>query len=165
MNQKYDFNCLMLYYNIPNWNEIVNSIVDIEDVYTINDEFGIEYDPHITVLYGLDKDVSLEDVKSLCKPLQEYETIIDSLGVFECEGYDVLKFNVNCPNVKETNSELTDTFDYTSDFDTYIPHMTIAYLKVGAGKNYCKKLTKELKLYPSHFVYSTVDGEKEEFVL
>lgn len=165
MDQKYDYNCLMLYYDIPNWDEIVNSIVNMDDIYTIDDEFGIENDPHITILYGLDKEVGIEDVKSLCKPLAEYETTIDSISIFECEGYDVLKFNVNCPNVKETNSELTDTFEYTSDFDEYIPHMTIAYLKVGAGKKYCKKLTKELVLYPSYFVYSTVDGEKEEFVL
>lgn len=165
MDKKYDYNCLMIYYKILNWEEIIKSLVDFDDVYDPDGEYGIESDPHLTILYGLHEDVSVDDVKSLCEPLSEYKTVIGKINVFECEGYDVLKFDVQCDTAVITNERLTDVFNYTSDFDKYVPHITIAYLNPGSGKKYMKKLLEKQTIYPNEFVYSNVDGTKDIFTI
>ena len=51
-DKEYDYGCLMLKTPMENWNKWL-SFIDKEDIY--NDEtgtYGLEYEPHITILYG-----------------------------------------------------------------------------------------------------------------
>ena len=54
------YGALMLFFDIPKWESDVLSLIDEEDIYK---EEGLEHDSHVTLLYGLHKDVKLEDLK------------------------------------------------------------------------------------------------------
>jgi hypothetical protein len=74
--------------------------------------------------------------------------------------YDVLKFDVNGPNLHDANGELRK-FPHTNNFPDYHPHLTIAYLKPGMGPRYVRKLTNmNYMLKPTHGIYSHPSGEK-----
>ena len=55
----YDFGCLMVNVPIKNWDDVL-ALIDPEDVY---DEpgYGLESEPHITVLYGFHDEVKAID--------------------------------------------------------------------------------------------------------
>ena len=60
----YKYGCVMLELNIQNWDDLTKSI-DPNDVYLPEDpSHGIETDPHVTILYGLHRGVTPEQVKS-----------------------------------------------------------------------------------------------------
>ena len=60
----------------------------------------------------------------------------------------------------ETNKALS-TLPFHSDYPDYHAHMTIAYLKKGAGKKYCEKMDgHEHNLVPTYAIFSQPDGTK-----
>lgn len=161
--QSYDYGCVMLYFNFPeikNIHERINS----NDLYEeeSDNSYGIEHEPHTTLLYGLHDNVSLEDVKKAIDNITFSTCIIKNPSLFENEKYDVFKFDVSGEGLKQANEKLKN-YPYTSDFPNYHPHLTIAYLKPGEGKKY-EKMFKDLEyeLVPEFAVYSKPDGTKEK---
>ena len=58
----YEYGCLMLYVNLPNWQKFTSQI-DIKDLYEPDIErYGVETDPHATILYGIHKNVDDDEV-------------------------------------------------------------------------------------------------------
>lgn len=161
--QVYDYGCVMLYFNDDNIKEMYGKI-NPEDLYVEGDGFGLETEPHCTLLYGLHPEVTLEDIESVLDNYTYYTCKAHNLSIFENELYDVLKYDIKGDGLRQTNEELK-TFPYTSNYPNYNPHMTIAYLKPGKGKEYVENLTKEyseLLMSPQHVVYSTNDGTKNK---
>lgn len=134
---QYEYGAVMAKCGWPEgWGRMLSSISH-EDVYTGTDgTYGLETEPHATVLYGLHEQVHKDLVYRVCgglsKPL-EVEILGDS--AFENEDYDVLKLDVESPMLRKMNEALK-SFPYTNDYDSYKPHMTIAYLKKGKAKKY-----------------------------
>lgn len=158
-NQKYDYGCVMMYFDFPQM-EYIHKLIDPNHLYTDDSDrsFGLETKPHTTLLYGLHSDVSLEDVKDVIKKYKFNECTIHNPSLFENPKYDVLKFDVNGDNLHEANEDLKK-YPFTSDFPNYHPHLTIAYLKPGYGVKYIRKLGNlEYKLKPIHGVYSESNG-------
>jgi 2'-5' RNA ligase len=166
---KYEFGCIML--KVPlneQWNSVLESI-DEADVYEDEDQpgrFGIETDPHVTVLYGThDNEIDLEDIKKTILDREGIELKMIDISIFENDDYDVLKFGVESEDLMEFNSELTEKYPYTNDYD-YHPHATIAYLKPGTGKKYTKVFEEDEQIEMedlTEITYSRViDGEKEK---
>ena len=146
------FGCVMLYFNAPAL-EIIQESINEDDIH----ENGLENDPHITLLYGLHDTVSLEEVEEIINNYTFGYTFFSDLSLFECEEYDVLKFNP-FPTYKfrRINEELR-TLPNTVTFDEYIPHMTVAYLKKGRGKKYTDiQVLFEVK--PKYVMYSLSDS-------
>lgn len=111
-----------------------------EDVYKPETEgeidgYGRETEPHVTALYGL-KDVKPEDVKKVIEGVGDVELTLGKTSIFENDDYDVLKIDVESPKLGEINKLLKENLDYESDFPDYKPHLTIAYLQKGKGKDY-----------------------------
>ncbi len=162
----YDFACAMLYLNFPEMQELHNQI-EKDDVYVdpSDSTFGLETEPHVTLLYGLHSDVGLDKVEPVvCEPT--YTTVkAHNPSLFENDKYDVLKFDIKGDQLSEVNSKLKQ-FPFTSDFPDYHPHMTVAYLKKGMGKKYAEQFKgKEYWLIPSHAVYSMPNGEKHKIAV
>lgn len=161
--QSYDYGCVMLYFNFPEIKNIHNKI-NIKDLYEEENDrsYGLEHEPHTTLLYGLHHSVSLENVKNSIKDITFSTCIIKNPSLFENEKYDVFKFDVSGEGLKQANEKLKN-YPYTSDFPNYHPHLTIAYLKPGEGKKY-EEMFKDLKyeLVPEFVVYSKPDGTKEK---
>jgi len=161
--QTYDFGCVMLYFNFPEMNKIHDAI-NPDDVYVQEGDrsFGLENEPHCTLLYGLHEGVSTENIKEVLDK-HTYSTVkAHNASLFENPDYDVLKFDVKGDNLHETNSDLQQ-YPFTSNFPNYHPHMTIAYLKPGTGEKYTKMLKgQEFDLLPQYAVYSKPEGDQDK---
>ena len=65
-NHKFEYGCVMLYFTFPEM-KYLHKMVNPEDIYTEEDDssFGLEDEPHTTLLFGLHDTVSLDDVKDV----------------------------------------------------------------------------------------------------
>jgi len=160
----YEYGCVMIEVPVINWNELTNSI-DLKDVYTGGDDsHGIQEFPHLTLIYGLKKDVTEEQIKSILDNFNgELHIEIDSINLFENEQFDVLKFNiVPDPGLQELHDKLSK-LPNTDKFPTYQPHITIAYLNKGMGKKYVNPNYKYSVKNINKIVYSSPGKEKVYF--
>ncbi len=161
--QTYDFGCAMLYFNFPEMNKI-HDVIDSKDIYIQEGDrsFGLEKEPHCTLLYGLHNEVSTKDVNEVLNNYTYSTVKAYNVSLFENQDYDVLKFDIKGDNLHETNKDLQQ-YPFTSNFPDYHPHLTIAYLKPGTGKKYTKILKgQEFDLLPQYAVYSKPDGGQDK---
>jgi hypothetical protein len=158
----YDYGCMMIYYDAPGWEKVMdmihpNDLYEEED----NDQFGIEHEPHITILFGLHSDEIDDD--ELFSHLLDHdppEISLSKITTFDNPKYDVVKFDVEGDGLHDMNKALRDNFPYTNDYPDYHPHSTIGYVQPGIGKKYKRNLTKPFVLQPNKLVYSKPDGSK-----
>lgn len=158
---KNEYGALMLYLDFDGWDKML-SLIDKEDIYDEEPGFGLEKDPHVTVLFGFHKDSNFDKIKELVK-YQEYDSIeilIKNISHFETPDYDVVKLDIESKQMNALNKIMTDNFEYTNDYPDYHPHMTIAYVKKGTGKKYDKK-NSEIKTTGNRFVFSPADSDKK----
>jgi hypothetical protein len=161
----YSSGCVMLYFDFPEMNDIHRSI-DSNDLYEEDGDrtFGLENEPHVTLLYGLKKDVTPQEVKEILDQFNFNACKLHNVSLFENE-YDVLKFDVDGDDLYEANKALCN-LPYENSFPDYHPHATIGYLKKGAGKKYCDKMKGlEYELAPSHAIFSQPDGTKTQIAI
>ena len=162
----YDFGCAMLYADFPKM-QALHEEIENEDVYVNPDDstFGLETEPHVTLLYGLHEEVSTEQVAEVIEKHSFGQFIAYNPSLFQNEQYDVLKFDIRYPIkggafLEKCNQDLSQ-FPHTTSFPDYHPHMTVAYIKKGMGQKYAEKLAgHEYQLEPSHVIYSRPNGEK-----
>lgn len=162
----HQYGCVMIEIPVNNWEEITKSI-DPEDIYKeseSDDSHGIQDFPHLTILYGLHKEVTPEMVKSVFENYKgEIHVEIDGIGIFENEKFDVVKFNVKPDGALQELHDQLSKFPNSDQFPIYKPHITIAYVKKGTGKKYAKPEYKHTVKDVSKIVYSMPDGNKIEF--
>lgn len=159
----YQYGCAMLYGRCESLFKIQDAI-DPKDIYeeTGDKTFGLEDEPHITLLYGLhDDEIQVKDIKTTISKYV-FPTIINAekISCFYNEKYDVLKMDIHSKILQEINSALKE-FPYTTDFPKYKPHLTIGYLKKGLGKKYMETFKNvSVSFRPENVVYSKPSGEK-----
>ena len=162
----HSFGCAMLFFDFPDIKEL-HSQITAEDVFTdANDpSFGLEDEPHCTLLYGLHEEVSDSAVQAITDKHNFSECRISEVSLFENADFDVLKFNVSGDSIHECNEELA-TLPHTNKYPDYHPHLTVAYLLPGTGKKYVEKF-KDLsyELVPTHCVYSKPDGSTSKLAV
>lgn len=158
-SKKLDYGCIMLYADVPSWNNHI-SIIEKEDIY--DDEFkdfGLEKTPHATILFGIHLDeVKPRDVQVFMKTsFSPIEVMINTISIFpagEEKEYDVVKYDVPVtPELRQYHDLVAKTFPNTQTYPEYHPHMTIAYVKNGEGKKYEGKV-KPFKVKFDMGVYS-----------
>lgn len=164
-NGSYDFGCVMLYFNFPQMDSI-HSLINVEDIYEDEDNksFGLEDEPHVTLLYGLHDEVTNNQVIKVLSNFKYSNCIIHNPSLFNSEKYDVLKFDVSNSNFHSINKELKK-YPHTSNFPDYHPHLTIGYIKKGKGQKYVDIIKEKMgkngyNLIPKYAVYSKPDGIK-----
>lgn len=159
--EKFDYGCVMLYYDFPEMEDIHN-IIDPKDIYHQEGDrsFGLEDEPHTTLLFGLHDDVTDEDVSKVLNKYKYSTCKLHNPSLFENPDYDVLKFDVKGDNLHKTNADLR-RYPHTNSFPDYHPHTTIGYLKPGMGRKYVNKLKgMNYSLTPQYAVYSKPNGDK-----
>ena len=166
----YEYGCAMLYFE-PNQQVVdFQKTIRPEDIYTEdkNGGYGLETEPHCTLLYGLHNEVKVSEVSNILNNIQFGECKIYNPSLFENEKFDVLKFDVGYPTrggsfLHKANKQLTQ-LPHTTSYPDYHPHMTVAYLKPGMGKKYVESLggVPAFIYKPTHLVYSQPDGTKTE---
>ena len=61
----YDYGCVMVEVPVSNWNEIT-SIINKDDLYEVEGEkYGIQENPHLTLLYGLKPNITKEQIEEV----------------------------------------------------------------------------------------------------
>lgn len=169
--EEYDFHCLMLKLNndfVLRNIRLFQSKIKPEDIYNDkSNNFGLELKPHITIIYGLKNEDDYDDLQNYFRSKPEVKFTIGEVSLFENENYDVLVLDVISNDLIKYNSYVKDNFDCEITFDTYKPHITIAYLKKGLGKKYLNfesDLTDEI-FREEDIIYSLADGRKLQIEL
>lgn len=112
--------------------------IKTSDLYQKPDDCGREYEPHITVLYGLHAEKE-DEVKNLLKKVKSFHVKLGKVSIFTTsDEFDVIKIEVNSPQLHEIN-KLLRKLPHTNKFPDYKPHITLAYIK----KDKCKNLNNE----------------------
>jgi len=159
------FGCVMIYLEFPDFEDI-QSKIDKKDIYTDPDDpsFGLESNPHVTLLYGLHEEVTDKQVEDIVTKYKFSNVKIKNISCFENENFDVLKFDsVKHKPMVDCNIELSK-LPNTNEYPDFNPHLTVAYLKPKTGKKYVD-MFKDLKfeLKPTKIVYSKTDGSEKIF--
>lgn len=161
-DRKHEYGCVMLYFSFPEMKEI-HKLIDPDDLYEEDgQDYGLETEPHCTLLFGLHDGVSTDDVdKSLGK--FTFDTCkAHNASLFKNEKYDVLKFDIEGESLSDANKELKK-FPHTNEYPKYEAHLTIAYLKPGKGEKYSKELKGDKYwLTPRHAIYSKPNNTKDK---
>ncbi len=167
-DHKHDFGCAMLFFNFPQIFKIHSAIKE-EDIYQDEEDpsFGLESEPHCTLLFGLHPEVTTEDITKVIDGHDLDQIFLaHNISIFDNPKYDVLKFDIE-EKVKFQNSlnrinKQLRSFPHTNDYPDYHPHMTVAYLKKGTGKKYVGAFEgTQFDLNPSYAVYSK-DGIQDK---
>lgn len=155
---------IMFEINDSDWKKLMDRISFKDDVYDDGSgKYGVEAEPHVTILYGLHDDkFKFDDLKEMLPPVSTMTAILSAISHFECPEYDVLKFDVDAPKYHHVNKRIRDKFQYTTDYPEYHPHMTLAYLKKGCGCKY-KHDALSVPLTPKQYKYGFADGRDEFF--
>lgn len=164
----HDYHCLMLPLNddfVRTNMKFLQKNIKLQDIY--NDKtnnFGLESNYHITILYGLKNEKDYAAIKKYFNEQPEIKVLIGDLSLFENQDkpYDVLKFNIISKDLVRHNTYIKENFDCNITFSNYQPHLTVAYLKKGQGKKYLNfdsDLTDEV-FTESEIVFSFADGRK-----
>lgn len=162
-DQKYSSGCIMGYFN----DAISDNIkIDKKDLYN-NDanEFGLEVEPHVTVLYGTqDNDIKEDNVNNLLYLIPTFEIECTGISLFKKDEYEVVKFEIESDMLRKLNSLIQELFPYKSDYPDYKPHSTIAYVKPGEGEKYEEKFKETIKKKIDYWIYSKADGKKIKII-
>lgn len=162
----YEKGAVMLYFSFPELLS-VHKLILPEDLYVQDDDrtYGVEDEPHTTLLYGVEEGVPLKDVEDITNNYTFYTCEIHNASLFTTNpDYDVLKYDVTGDNLQEVHQEL-QSLPYESDFPTFHPHLTIAYIKKGLGQKYAKIVDDnypQFFLAPQYIIYSEPDGTQNK---
>lgn len=127
--------------------------------------FGREDNIHITVLYGI-ADNKHGVAASLLKNTKPFVVKLGKTSLFTNDVFDVLKIDVESPDLHQINSILSKNIDVMQTYPKYIPHVTIAYLNKNKGKEYKDIAEFEgEKFQVNRLIFSSKDGTKHEIKL
>lgn len=169
MQEEKTYGCVMLDAKIDDWEENHLEGIAEKDIYIkpYDDSYGLEENPHITIIYGIHEDeIDPQVVYDVMEQnLHPITVKIEKIGMFETPDCDIVKYDVPVTPEITAFRKIFMKFPNTQDFPEYHPHMTIAYVRKGTGKNYVKKLEEPFEVTFNKGVYSwheKKDGEVEE---
>jgi len=152
------YGCVMMDANIKNWAEFHTAGIDEKDVYLkpYDDSYGLEEQPHVTIVYGIheeevDPQRMADLIEHYMKPLT---VIIREVDFFPGKEYDVVKYNVPLTGRLQGYRDIFMQLPNTQNFPEYHPHMTLAYVKPGAGEKYKSQLREPFEVTFTKGVYS-----------
>lgn len=160
------YGCVMMDADMKDWEDNHISGIDPKDVYRkpYDDSFGLEDNPHVTVLYGIHEDeIDPEVIYDVIQNEMEPVTVtVDNISIFPGDEYDVVKYDIPVTDqLKQYREKFEKRYPNTQTFPEYHPHMTLAYVKPGEGQKYVKKLDEPFDVTFNKGVYSWhQDGEK-----
>ena len=170
-NVKYSFSSVQI--NLPNdlSKKIVNwgkNNIDDDIIFRdpTNPTFGRENEIHVTVLYGIHSKVS-KDTRMLVKNVKPFTIRLGKISIFDTSDFfDVVKIEVDSKELHDLNKSFRHKLTYTNKYKGYKPHVTIAYVKHGKGKQFVGKTPFLGSSFEAdHVMFSSREGGKEKIKL
>lgn len=160
----YKYGCVMVDIPINGWDSIT-SLVDEDDLYLGDGDstYGVQDRPHVTLLYGLHKEVTLDDVKKCFNGIGEIVLNVKGISLFENDKFDVVKFDVEKDKTLETIYNRLSKLPNSNEYSDYKPHITIAYVKSGLGRKYLDLDFKVFDRFEVDEVVYSKDGNDYRF--
>ena len=159
--EKYAY--LMIKYDMPDIIKGIQQDIREDELFTDPDNpdsYGMVGDTHLTLVACMPNDVGLDMIKSMVRPIYDYPILLMNVSTFENDRYDVLKCDAVSDVIMDTNRKICDVIPTFSEYKEYNPHVTIAYLKKGAGKRHLKEVLLPLVVMkPSYFMLSSYDED------
>ena len=138
-------------------------LINNNDLYVENGEYGRETESHVTIRYGFLKDLNELEVRQLLKGQKPFVVELTGLDKFvSSPQYDVAMFKVNSPVLKKLN-ELSGIYLNENDYPEYNPHLILAYVQKGKFSHIKEGL--KLKVSIREICYSPIQGGKSYFRL
>lgn len=134
---------------------------------------GRETDPHVTVLYGLEKPEDVQKIRDLAAKVEPFYVTLGETSLFPpseySDGAAVLKVDVESLALRALHQAINDAADIPTkpqSFENYAPHMTIAYVKPERAQEFVGlKNAKGQQIRVEKFVVTDRDGKQTEIVL
>lgn len=138
-----------LMFDLPNditseINKIIDEKLDKSDLIS-KDELpdyaqendGIIRDSHITVLFGI-RDETPINAKPLVENYGPVSVILGKTNYFESDflKYDVVYLEVLSSDIRKLRKVLVDNLEYADSGFSFIPHVSMIYVRKGEGKKY-----------------------------
>jgi 2'-5' RNA ligase/GNAT superfamily N-acetyltransferase len=101
---------------------------------------GREENPHITVKYGI-HDEFPEAVEEALIGYGPAAATIGKIGIFEAAEYDVVYLGVESADLTLLNKVISENVNVTDTQKSYIPHITLGYVKKGRATKYAGRDT------------------------
>lgn len=131
------YSCLMAEIPHPHAADVLSFVHNIPEEDLADD--GREPQPHVTVKYGLHTNDPAE-VKSVLGAEKPIKLSLGKMTVFPANEKrptsDVVVLDVDSPDLERLNGKINDALDHTDTYRDYTPHLTLAYVKPGAGQKY-----------------------------
>ncbi|MEZ5427289.1 MAG: transglycosylase SLT domain-containing protein [Pyrinomonadaceae bacterium] len=150
--------------------DLGKDLIKEEDIYTDpkDPSFGREDNPHITVKYGLHTENPAE-VRQILGGEKPFEATLGKTSIFPGgpeTPYDVVKVDVKSPELHRLNKLISEGTRVTDTHPKYVPHVTLAYVKLGTGEKYAGRADLEgQKIKFDRIAFSSKTGEVEDIPL
>ncbi len=130
--------------------------------------YGREEDPHVTVKYGIHADKA-DAIREALAGEPPIEFTLGKTSIFPAKDgspYDVVKVDVESPDLHRLNAKIAASTDVTDTFPTYQPHVTLGYVKAGEGAKFAGKTDLEgQRVTVDRITFSGKNGETVEVPL
>ena len=93
---------------------------------------GREDDIHVTCKYGIHI-TDYTQLRNLFVNERALKITLGKISLFNIGNADVVKIEVDSPDLYRLNQKISSLFEVTDTHPTYQPHITIAYVKRGVG--------------------------------
>lgn len=126
---------------------------------------GRETEPHITLKYGIVPD-NVDAVRGVLEALLPIKVTLGTTSVFARPEQDVLVVDCYGDGLRAANDSLDKSVPHIDTYDWYQPHVTVAYVKSGAGQLYTgNKALEGREVIIDRVVFSDRAGRKFEVML
>lgn len=123
---------------------------------------GREDNFHITVKYGLLTD-DIEEVKGVVRGFGPVVVRLGETSIFSNEEEEVVKISVEGEDIHRLNALLKGTLQNEETHPEYNPHITLAYVKPGRGKQYINESdVSGWEMTFTDLTFSSKSGDKEK---
>ena len=116
--------------------------------------------PHITIKYGLHSG-SIDALTGILPMLPNKITAsLGEITTFSNDKEDVLKIDIDSPELTRLNKIITDNTKNTTTYPNYEPHCTIAYMKKGTASKYKGDEFKGVSVEFNAIEFSSKDNDE-----
>ena len=135
-------------------------------------DFEFDKYVHITVSFGINIHTDINLIKEIVRNRPSYFQLTE-LSLFENDNFDIIKFDVMSSDLRILNHIIKSKMEVKSTFYNYHPHLTVAYVPKGMGRELIARLNKllyeelnfsfEPLTHSSKYTYSTsMGGDRTE---